>query len=132
LTKTQKTNRQVGPKKEVHPVAEERQATTPASKKKGAPVTEKAVPSTPKKKTSQYVVTVDNETGLAVKIEKLEGDTGKRKELSKEEYAGLSAYAGLADPYGAMYSPMSASSVSQAYCQGIADYLKALSSAGQT
>ncbi len=105
--------------------------TTPTpEEKKETLVTEKPVPSVPAKKTSQYVVTVDNETGLAVKIEKLDEGTGEHKELSKEEYTAVFAYASLAAPYYAgysayapTYSPESASVV-QAYYRGVADYLK--------
>jgi hypothetical protein len=110
-------------------VAEQTRRANPAQKKKkDALVMETPVPSAPEKKTSQYVVTVDNQTGLAIKIEKLDEETGERTELSQEEYGGLLAYASLtaSNYYGGYddYAPTSA--MAQAYYQGVADYLKVL------
>ena len=104
----------------------------PASSAPEALASEQPVPSTPLKKTSQYVVTIDNQTGLPVKIEKMDGGTGKRKELTNEEY-GL-AFGGLSPaPAGEMESLAQASSTEtealvNAYYQGIADYINALTS----
>src|SRR3712207_4758621 len=47
--------------------------------------TEKPVPLSRAKETSQYVVTVNNQTGVAVKIERLNEETGERTELSQAE-----------------------------------------------
>jgi hypothetical protein len=97
-------------------------------------VTEKPVPSTPVKGTSQYVVTIDNRTMLPVRIEKLNEDTGERKELSKEEYAQsysyastspLPSYAGLSGT-APVYSSSEATALVQAYYQGVVEYFKAL------
>jgi hypothetical protein len=114
-------------------VAEQTKKANPVQKKKKeALVMETPVPSAPEKKTSQYVVTVDNQSGLAIKIEKLDEETGQRTELSQDEYAGVLAYASLAasnyyEGYG-HYAPTGAAA--QAYYQGVADYLKALAPQG--
>jgi hypothetical protein len=110
-------------------------APAPSKAKVEALATEAPVPSAPRKKTSQYVVTVDNQTGLPVKIEKLDEATGKRKELTKQEYEQSLAYAGLstASVFGGLEGSAQASSAStddmvQAYYQGVADYINALTS----
>ena len=106
----------------------------PASSAPEALASEQPVPSTPLKKTSQYVVTIDNQTGLPVKIEKIDGDTGKRKELTNEEYGQAFAFGGLPPaPAGEMESLAQESSTEtealvNAYYQGIADYINALTS----
>lgn len=109
--------------------------TNPAPAKLEALPTEQAVPSPPPKKTSQYVVTIDNQTGVPVKIEKLDDATGKRKELTTEEYGQAMLYAGLSQtPYygsaGALAAAPAAGvdALAQAYYQGIADYINALTS----
>jgi hypothetical protein len=103
----------------------------PAASGPSAPSTEKAVPTQAAKATSQYVVTVDNNTCLVVKIEKLDEGTGDRKELSASEYLACMAYAGQVNPAsaltGAAYSA-SAAPLVQGYWQGYVDYLKALTS----
>lgn len=110
-----------------------RPSTRSYSKEAQALATEQPVPSAPQKKTSQYVVTVDNQTGLPVKIEKLE-HTGKRKELTKEEYGQALAYSGLSSPFSAgsedyaSASPEELDSLTQAYYQGVTDYINALTS----
>lgn len=82
---------------------------------------------------TEYVVTVNNQTGLATKIEKLSGETGERKELSSNEYAAAFAYAtGTAfstplSAYNAMASAPNAEELVRAYYQGVSDYLKNLS-----
>jgi hypothetical protein len=103
-----------------------------------APVTEKAVPATPPTQTfSQYVVTVDDQTGTVTKIEKLTPETGERKELSADEYAAsfVCAVAGAqyaAAPYAVMTGAASSENdaLVLAYFQGVADYLKALNPGG--
>lgn len=107
----------------------------------------------PVKKHTVYVVTIDNTTGAPVKIESLDEATGKRKELSLQQYAqalissgmvslpgsafslsaGMSSYAfalpfsaglsGYASPYAAEGDP-----TLQAYYQGMIDYLTATAS----
>ena len=137
--RTRKTKSMKGTKKSAkgQRMAEETQASSTSSGKKTEPLaTEKPVPSVPVKKTSQYVITVDNTTGLAVKIEKLDEDTGERTELTKSEYAQAQSGASLAAaPFYAGYggsapavSPMESSALIQAYYRGIADYLNALTS----
>lgn len=90
----------------------------PATYATEALATEQPVPSTPVKKTSQYVVTVDNQTGLPVKIEKLDSATGARKELSSEEYGQALAFGGL--------SSAETDNLVRAYYQGVTDYINAL------
>lgn len=117
-------------------VAEEGQATeqpSEANQGQGMLATEKPVPSAPEKKTSQYVVTVDNQTGLASKIETLDDETGERNELTTDEYAQVMLYASYsASPfYSAMsaYIPASSSEsnlLTRAYYRGVSDYLNAL------
>lgn len=111
-----------------------RKASRAADKEPDDLVTEKPVPSAPVKNTSQYVVTVDNRTMLPVRIEKLNEDTGERKELSKEEYAQiysyasptpLPSYAGLSGT-APVYSSSEATALVQAYYQGVVEYFKAL------
>jgi|ERR1044072_1775384 hypothetical protein len=97
------------------------------------PATEKPVQLPPPKKTSQYVVTVDNATGLLTKIEKLDADTGDRKELSQAEYLQLGSMytspytnpltSGFTDVLG---TPGATEDLSSAYYRGVMDYLKAL------
>ena len=134
-----KTSRAKGAKKSAkgQSMAEETQTSSVSSRKKTENLaTEKPVPSVPAKKTSQYVVTVDNTTGVAVKVEKLDEDTGERKELTKSEYAQLQGGVSLAaSPFNtgfsgsaAAVSPVESSAVIQAYYRGIADYLNALAS----
>jgi hypothetical protein len=87
---------------------------------------EQPVPSVPEEKISQYVVTVDNESGLLVKVEKLTA-AGERKELSQEEYeqAELSSVAG-GEGSSEFASSANDSSVLTAYYQGVNDYLNSL------
>jgi hypothetical protein len=107
--------------------------------KPSAPVTEKAVAAAPAKATSQYVITVDNKTGMPTKIETLDAESGQRKELSPHEYAAMAYYCmayGMAPPTAAMSGVASSSAASpgsavvtpliQAYWNGYTDYLKAL------
>src|SRR5690242_16558955 len=111
--------------------------------KAGVLATEKPVPSAPEKKTSQYVVTVDNTTGLPVKMEKLDEQTGNRTEFSNEEYGLLASYWGISMPSAkAGHSDLSGMDVTsteaqtasieayyrlgEAYCRSVADYLKAI------
>ena len=117
--------------------AAKKKAASAASARMEALPTEQPVPGPPPKKTTEYVVTVDNQTGMPVKIEKLDEDTGKRKELSAEEYAQAMLYSSLSQtPYyagvaAAAPPPASASDTDalvQAYYQGVADYINALTS----
>ena len=109
-------------------------ATSAKRAESRAMATERPAPVTPQKKTSQYVLTVDNQTGMTLKIERIDEDTGKRKELSKEEYGQAMAYAGLSSsPQLAGRQDVSASggdaeALVQAYYRGMADYLNALTS----
>lgn len=118
--------------------SKKKSAKRAAAKKKPAPsapealASEQPVPSTPLKKTSQYVVTIDNQTGLPVKIEKIDGDTGKRKELTNEEYGQAfggppPAAAGEMESL-AQASSTEADALVKSYYQGIADYINALTS----
>ena len=69
--------------------------------------------------TTEYIVTVDNASGLPVKIEKLD-DAGKRQELSTAEYARVYG----ADPaQAAAFSTADATSAIEAYYRGVVDYL---------
>ena len=109
-------------------------ATADSSKEEAvAFVAEQPVPSAPQKKTAQYVVTVDNQTGLLVKIEKLDDVKGERKELSQEEYeqvmmgpnlSSSSFDAGLDS--NELASTTENSPLLVAYYRGVADYLNAL------
>ncbi len=107
-------------------------ATASDNSKEEALVTEQPVPSVPQEKTSQYVVTVDNQTGLAVKIEKLD-DTGARKEFSPEEYQQALMGANASSTFFETELQGNELAVFDekdplvaAYYQGAADYLKAL------
>lgn len=96
--------------------------------------TEKPVPSAPVQKTSQYVVTVDNQTGVASKIEKLDDETGARQELTGDEYAQVLFYGGFsaAPFYAGLGAHMTSSAVPegealvQAYYRGVSAYLDSL------
>lgn len=117
------------------PAKEARAATRASETEQGDLPTEKPVPSTPVKRTSQYVVTVDNETGVASKIEKLDEATGDRQELTRDEYMQVAMYASpLSAPLFTGLSgsaPASAAeneSLVQAYYRGVAAYLNALTS----
>ena len=75
-------------------------------------------------------MSVDDATGVIVKIEKLDDDTDERKELSRDEYAAAYTYAAYAAPYYAsyaasLYDPL-ASPAAQSYLKSIADYAKSL------
>jgi hypothetical protein len=69
--------------------------------------------------TSVYVVTVDNRTGIATRIERLDEQSGGRKEISPMEYVQLIA---------GYYAPAIGENnvVLQAYLQGMKDYFGAL------
>ena len=103
-------------------------ATSAKRAESQAMATERPAPVTPQKKTTQYVVTVDNQTGMTLKIERLDEDSGKRKELSKEEYGQATAYAGLLAGQDVSASAGDAEALVQAYYRGMADYLNALTS----
>lgn len=86
---------------------------------------------------TEYVVTVDNITGVVEKIERLlEG--GKRQEISDAEYVSLGVRPDRASSpgtYGAAmsataYGPLSGSAL-HAYYQGVAQYLRALAGYGR-
>lgn len=116
-------------KRSAKKTAKAKAAAKAAPKKKVetlAMATEQPAPVTPQKKTSQYVVTIDNQTGIAVKIERLDEATGGRKELSKEEYGQAMAHAGAGQNMSA--SEGDAEALVQAYYRGIADYFNALNS----
>ena len=68
--------------------------------------------------TSVYVVTVDNRSGIATRIDRLDEQSGGRKELSPIEYAQVLA---------GYYTPAMGDSngIAQAYLQGVIDYLGA-------
>jgi hypothetical protein len=74
----------------------------------------------PPKKNSMYVVTFDNATGALVKIEALDEETGKRKELSRAQYAQAIIGGGaMGWPlYGAMASSLSRYAGEPAYAAG--------------
>lgn len=111
-------------------------SSAPAAEQPQTLATEQPVPSAPVKKTSQYVVTVDNQTGLTTRIEKLDETTGARKELSREEYLQVLSYASgtsAAPLYGGFSDLVPASSpetdyLTQAYYKGVAAFLNALTS----
>jgi len=92
------------------------------------PATEKPVKLPHPERTSQYVVTIDNTTGMPHKIEKLNSSTGERKELSQAEYLQLGSL--YTNPVAAMSGTTGASSTSgalnSAYYKGVLDYLHAL------
>jgi hypothetical protein len=138
------------PKGADHPVAES-QPTPPVADNKAAAntagkstpeqtstvredmalATEKPVLVGPVKKHSLYVLTVDNDTGLPVKIEKLDEATNERTELSPKEYTQVLAYAGMSVSLAAGTSGYASAhvaesqSVAQAYYRGMIDYLNA-------
>jgi hypothetical protein len=92
-----------------------------------APVTEKPVAQ--QRGVVQYVVSVDESTGLIVKVEK-QDEEGTPKELSEEEYLAAFAYASYAAPYYAaytssLYDPLS-TPAGQAYLKAVIDVWKSL------
>lgn len=105
--------------------------------------TDKPVLSKAQPRTSQYLVTVDNRTGIALKIEKFNEQTSEKTELTTAEYALIYPYGGprpgtTSTAPGTMSSPSHATSgtttnpsdttaLSDAYYRGVADYFKALS-----
>jgi hypothetical protein len=121
-------------------------AATPPSKGSGvSTATEKPVSVGPPPRTSQYLVTVDNRTGVAIKIEKLDGETGDRKELTAAEYAVLYPQGGPQRPPAAAastpaaivqsapaarmspsLSSASVTALTEAYYRGVADYITSL------
>lgn len=122
--------------KQKNPTAKKgRESEQPSEKNQHALATEKPVPSTPVEKTTQYVVTVDNQTGAASKIEKLDDKTGERQELTRDEYAQVMLYASFSSsPFYAgigAYTPSSSSAeddpLLKAYYRGVSDYLNSLS-----
>jgi len=121
------------------PPGEAKPSPPPGEAKPKTPITEKPVPSAPEKgRTSQYVVTVDERTSGILKIERLNAETGERKELTAEEYAGVIAYTNLISPYLAGLAayamsqpPLGGISPVQAYFRGMADYFQALSSSSK-
>ena len=125
-------NRGQRPEKEPQAVADEQTPNTASEGTSPAggevpPVTEKPVAT--RRKISQYVVSVDEATGSIVKIEKMNEQTGKPRELTQEEYAAAYGFASYAAPYYAayaasLYDPLSSPAV-QAYVKGVSDYLKA-------
>lgn len=89
-----------------------------------APAATPAAPPAPA--TSQYVVTIDNATGIPMKIEMLDTLTSKRKELTAAEYAlaaGFSSGTEASPPL----SVSDANAVVEAYYRGVTDYLEAIS-----
>ncbi len=109
------------------PTAKAAAKATPTKRAESrAMATERPARVTPEKRTSQYVVTVDNQTGMTVKIERLDEATGRRKELSTEEYGQAMAYAGAGQDVSA--SAGDADALVQAYYRGLADYFNALTS----
>jgi hypothetical protein len=106
-----------------------RQGTDTSSSTLQALPTEKPVlTQRPTKVTSQYVVTVNNQTGSIAKVERLDEVTGERTELSQAELAQIASMAGM----DAGTTPTTATSTSpiqayyQAYYQGYADYLQSV------
>src|SRR6516162_9455991 len=124
-------------RKERERMAEEneaaRQETASAASAPAAevPVTEQPVGSKPVPVTTQYVITVDNETGIATKVERIDEETADRREISADEYAAMYSYsAGMSSPELASFMSFSAPGASfgydplrEAYYRGVADYL---------
>ena len=110
-------------------------ASAPAAE---VPVTEQPVGSKPVPVTTQYVITVDNETGIATKVERIDEETADRREISADEYAAMYSYsAGMSSPELASFMSFSAPGASfgydplrEAYYRGVADYLQALTRLG--
>jgi hypothetical protein len=99
-----------------------------AKEQSQVPATERPVPL--KRKIAEYVVSVDEETGVIVTIEKLDPGTNTRTELTQEEYAAAYSYAFYAGPYyagyaAALFDPLS-TPAAQAYLKNIAKYAKTL------
>jgi hypothetical protein len=125
-----------GPAAETRQTTEQRGAERPGNAeaaKSGeaelVPATEKPVYSAHVKETSVYVVTVDNRTGLPTKIERLNEESGERKELSTSEYVQVQTYWGLPMPsilaptgLSASANPAEVNPLVQAYVRGIIDY----------
>jgi hypothetical protein len=96
------------------------------------PVTEQPVPSAPVSLVTQYVVTVDNETGIATQVQRLDEKTGERKELSADEYAAMySLGTGMSSlSFSAPGETFASDELLKAYYQGVSDYLQALTKFG--
>jgi len=93
------------------------------------PVTEKAVKAAPVEETSQYVVTLDNTTGMPTKVEKLDEATGQRKELTPQEYVTLMAYGGYVGPAAALGAAAYSAAIGpviESYWRGYTDYVNTL------
>lgn len=115
-------------RKEEARATSEETAGAKAEEPAGVPVTERPVAS--RRKISEYVVSVDDETGAIVKIERVDEDTNARTELTQDEYAAAYAFASYAAPYYAsyaasLYDPLS-SPAAQAYLKTISNYAKAV------
>jgi hypothetical protein len=94
-------------------------------------------------RTTEYVVTVDNRTGLAFRIERLDAETGERREISAGEYTLIYPFGRPPDPLARKRAREASSGFSEganggeegngdstlleAYYRGVADYLKTLS-----
>jgi len=81
----------------------------------------------PTPRTTQYLVTMDNATGLALKIEKQEAK-GAKRELGSAEFGKVAAAtsAALATPASLAGTTNDPTAIVQAYYKGIADYLNAI------
>jgi hypothetical protein len=124
------TRAESGPKEtQAHNTTQPSEAAASSEEEQIALATEQPVPSVPQEKTSQYVVTVDNQTGLFVKVEKLTA-AGERQELSQEEYEraimeGFSSVVG-GEQSGGLAPSAESEPLLSAYYQGVADYLNNL------
>lgn len=82
------------------------------------------------RKVSRYTVTVEDETGVISRIEKIDLKTQQARELTAEEYGLAYAFASYSAPYYAslaasMLDPLNSSAL-RAYYKGLSDYVKAL------
>lgn len=107
--------------KGVSEMAKKSPSTAAVTKRKSPPVTEKPAEVPALEMTSEYVVTVNNLTGLLAKIEKVDGATGSRAELSADEYTQTLGY-----PSPSAYADQMFAQV-QLYYQGLSDYVNAMS-----
>jgi hypothetical protein len=109
-----------------------RQETAKAVASGQVPVTEEPVATEPVPTATQYVVTVDNQSGVATKVEKLDEKTGERKELSADEYAAMFSFATEISSLSssAPGETFASDPLTEAYYQGVSDYLRALTPFG--
>ena len=110
------------PAKDAQPAKEKKEPGGPRRMSSDASAVEKPPRSAPGSRTTKYIVTVDNMTGLPLKVEKIT----EASVAGGEATTSTVSPASLATPFAAGTPDPSA--LVQAYYRGIADYLNAITS----